>query len=232
MKIFNIISNLFLVLITNFVFCQNNSGGGKSQNYNPNLTGGVFRSNNSAVIKPLGSPYFLETFSNVKVENINLNAKMRYNVFNDEFEFISTKNDTLILDKLEDFKDLIFVATNTKFKLINYLNLDNKIQYGYLIDIYQKNDFGLFKKDNILLTEEKIAKTSLEQSSPAKYNKSNPIYFLKTIDKIVEFPSNKKRLIKNFPDKKEQIEAFLKENKIDFDKEIDRIKIIDFLTTL
>ena len=67
---------------------------------------------------------------------------------------------------------------------------------------------------------------------PAKYYKSSDIYFLKTKEKILEFPSSKKRLSKIFPDKKEAIEAFVKENKIDFDKESDKIKIIDFLATL
>ena len=36
-------------------------------------------------------------------------------------------------------------------------------------------------------------------------------------------------LLKLFPDKKEAIENFIKENKIDFDIEKDRIKIINFL---
>ena len=46
---------------------------------------------------------------------------------------------------------------------------------------------------------------------------------------ISEFPGSKKELIKLFPDKKQSIEAFFKEQKISFDKEADMIKIVDFL---
>ena len=230
MKIYNFFMTL-LIFITFSSFSQEDRSGGKSFKYQPVLGNGVFREEAKA-IEIQCSPYLNKNFSQVKVESVEEKSKMRYNVFKDEFEFITVKNDTLILDKLEDFKDLTFVATNTKYKLVNYINLDDKFQFGYLIDIYQKNDFGLFKKENIGLTEEKIAKTSLEQNMPAKYFKSSDIYFLKTKDKIVEFPSSKKRLSKIFPDKKEAIEAFVKENKIDFDKDSDKIKIVDFLSTL
>lgn len=94
---------------------------------------------------------------------------MRFNIFNDEFEYISTKKDTLILDKTEDFGEIIFTNTKKKFKLTTYTNLKNKLFYGYLIDFYSKNEVTLFKKDNISFTEEKLAITSLERDMPAKY---------------------------------------------------------------
>lgn len=225
------ISFLILTLLPIIGFGQEDRSGTKSYKYQPSLGNGVFREDSKA--KEInGSPYIISSFSLVKVASIEEKTKMRYNVYKDEFEFITAKNDTLILDKLEDFSDLNFVATNTKYKLVNYLNINDKLQLGYLIEMHQKNDFGLFKKENINLNEEKIAKTSLEQNMPAKYYKSEDFYFLKSKDKIVEFPSNKKRLSKIFPEKKEAIETFVKENKIDFNKETDKIKLIDFLSTI
>lgn len=109
---------------------------------------------------------------------------------------------------------------------------NGKLNYGYLIDLYQKNDFGLFKKQTILLSEEKIAKTSMERSMPPQYSKIGDKYYLKSKNNISEFPDSKKRLSKIFPDKKELIEIFVKENKINFDKDADKIKIIDFLSNL
>lgn len=223
---------LFLVLKLSFCLSQNQGVGNKFEVIDPSRTGKIFRNPIKEATKIEGSPYLIANYRNVKVDSVNQEAKMRYNVFIDEFEFITPKNDTLILDKIDDFKNLNFVATNTKYKLVNYLNVNDKFQFGYLIDLYQKNDFGLLKKENIQLTEEKTAKTSLEQSMPAKYFRSSDIYFFKNKDKISEFPSNKKRLSKIFPAKKEAIETFVKENKIDFDKEADKIKIIDFLSTM
>ncbi len=225
------IITFFIYFVSIFGFSQEDRSGGKSYKYQPSLGNGVFREVEKDR-KVEGSPYFNANFSVIKVENFEQNYKMRYNVFKDEFEFISIKNDTLILDKIEDFKNLNFVSTNTNYKLVNYLNQDEKFYYGYLIDIYQKNNFGIFKKENITLTEEKIAKTTLEQNMPAKYYKSSDTYFLKSKEKISEFPSTKKRLTKLFLDKKDIIETFLKENKIDFDKDSDKIKIINFLASI
>lgn len=229
------LKRFLLIVIISKSFClfsQNQGVGNVYYAIDPKTAGKIFHNGIKDTKNPQGSPYLNPNFSFVKVESVEEKSKMRYNVYKDEFEFITAKNDTLILDKLEDFKNLNFIATNTKYKLVNYLNLDDKFQFGYLIDVYQKNDFGLFKKENIGLTEEKIAKTSLEQNMPAKYYSSNDIYFLKTKDKIFEFPSSRKKLVKVFPDKKDSIETFVKENKIDFDKDLDRIKIVDFLSTL
>ena len=198
----------------------------------PDIAGRLFKNSGREATKPLGLPYLQIVFKDAKVTKINTTAPMRYNVYGDEFEFINPKNDTLVLDKIEEFSDLTFIATNTKYKLVNYTLENGKLNYGYLIDLYQKNDFGLFKKQTILLSEEKIAKTSMERSMPPQYSKIGDKYYLKSKNNISEFPDSKKRLSKIFPDKKELIEIFVKENKINFDKDADKIKIIDFLSNL
>ena len=55
-------------------------------------------------------------------------------------------------------------------------------------------------------------------------------YLFKTkTGNIIPFPDTKKQLVRLYPDRKAAIETFLKENKIKFDADADRIKIIDFL---
>ena len=180
--------------------------------------------------KAEGSMYTQKAFAAAKVSSIEGKSFMRYNTFSDEFEFITPKNDTLILDKIEDFKEVMFIGSNKKFVLTPYTNNKNRLTYGYLIQLYEKGNYGLFKKENISFIEAKTAKTTLEMSMPAKYNKSEDTYFLKNKDAgISEFPDSKKDLIKLFPDKKQSIETFVKEQKISFDKEADMIKIVDFL---
>ena len=222
---------LFIYSLTTICLGQEDRSGGKSYKYQPSLGNGVFKEDFKAN-KVQGSPYLISSFFNVKVDGVNEKSKMRYNVFKDEFEFIGPKNDTLILEKIEDFKTLTFENTNTKYQLVNYINLDEKFEFGYLINIFENQDFGLFKKETMYFTEEKIAKTTLEQTKPAKYSNGDAIYFLKSKDKVFEFPKNKKRLCKLFEIKKEAIENFVKENKIDFDKESDKIKVVKFLSGL
>ena len=216
---------LFSLLFTASVFSQSYSEDGR-------MVGGAFRNRSVKKVKVIGSPYQNPMFASAKVGNIAGPIWMRYSIYNDEFEFITPKNDTLIADKIEDFSDITF-GNKIKYKLITYTNRKNQLYHGYLITMYQKGDYSLFKKENITFVDEKIAKTTLETNMPAKYVKSSDTFYLKNKNfGITEFPDGKKALIKLNPGKKELIENFIKENKISFDEQSDMIKIVDFLAGL
>lgn len=225
---------LALLLISIAGFSQSNNGvNHRFEVLDPNTAGKIFRNPLTQPGKPKGSPYLQLLFAAAKVQNVEQKSFMRYNAFNDEFEFITSKNDTLVLDKIADFSPITFAGTNKKYRLESYRNGKNKLYSGYLIEVYEKGDYALYRKENVIYYEEKIAKTTLETSTPPKYVKSDDTYFLKNKDAgIAEFPNGKKELIKLFPDKKSAIEAFVKENKISFGNLPDLIKIIDFLATL
>ena len=196
----------------------------------PQYAGKIFRNTNNQGEKIQGSPYYQLMFASAKVENVVSKAIMRYNAYRDEFEFIGPKNDTLLLDKIDDFGTIVFLGSNKKYKLVTYSNNIEKSHKGYLIELYSKANFTLFKREWVSFYAGKKAKTSLEKDMPAKFNKESDSYYLKdTNGNITDFPESKKQLTKLFPDKKEAIETFVKENKIDFDADADRIKIIDFL---
>jgi len=195
------------------------------------LVGQTIRKNSALANKPKGSPYSQNMFIAAKVKNITNATFVRYNIFADEFEFITPKNDTLIMDKLEDFGTISLNGSNKKYTLSTYTK-NGKLFYGYLIPVYEKGNYGILRKENITFYEEKPAKTSLEVTQPARYSKIDDTWFLKSEKSITEFPENKKQLIKLYPTKKEAIESFLKENKLSFDEENGRIKLVDFLTNL
>lgn len=196
---------------------------------NARFTGSNFRNPYRGKEKPLGSPYAQTTFTKAKVANINVEAFMRYNIYADEFEFITPKNDTLVLDKIEDFSNIAFPGLSEKYVLLPYTS-DSKLVYGYLINQYEKGDYMLLKKENMGFVAAKFAKTSLERDMPAKFARKADTYYLKNKNaETTEFPNGKKALLKLLPHKKQAIEAFLKENKIDFDAEADLIKIINLL---
>lgn len=177
-----------------------------------------------------GSPYLQKMFSLAKISTVSKSVLMRYDVFSDEFEFIDSKKDTLLLIKSAQFNSITFTGTNTKYQLVNYINDKKEATLGYLIHLYEKNGYTLFKKQNISYFAEKKATVTFQKTTPAQFVPSKDSYYLKNGDKgISEFPSNKKNLLKLFPDKKDDIEAFLKKNAIDFSKESDKIKIVDFL---
>ncbi|MES2411106.1 MAG: hypothetical protein V4535_06645 [Bacteroidota bacterium] len=177
----------------------------------------------------LGSPYLNKMFTSATISNMREKAMLRYDVFSDEFEFVNSNRDTLVLNKIGKYKTITFTTTNTKYQLENY-NSKGKSTTGYLIWLTEKNNFTLFKKQNIIYIREKLAKSGFDKNIPASLERVKDTYYLKENDKeIYEFPSNKKGLIKLFPDKKAEIEAFVKQTNIDFDKESDIIKLVEFL---
>lgn len=193
----------------------------------------VYRNSKNGQGKIEGTPYNQQMFAIAKVENVTQKYYMRYNVYNDEFEFITPKNDTLVLDRINDFSKITFVGTNKKYVLLDYINSSGKLVKGYLIDLHSKGSSALYTKEKVSFYDGKIAKTSLEKDMPARFVKSeNEYYFKNKENAIIEFPDGKKQLTKLFPDKKSNIETFFKENKIDFDLDSDRKKIIDFLSSM
>ena len=192
----------------------------------------VFRNSKTLSGEILGSQYQQIMFASAKVDNVAQKYFMRYNNYEDEFEFITPKNDTLALDKIDDFNTITFVGTNKKYKLVSYSNNVGKNHKGYLIEMYQKTNYTLYKREWMSFYAGKKAKTSLEKDMPAKFVKQDDSYYLKDANgNIIDFPESKKQLLKLFPDKKQGIETFIKENKIDFDLENDKKRITNLLST-
>lgn len=224
---------LTLFLSLHFCWAQVRTGALKYEALDPNTAGKIFRNQkNSGPDKIEGSPYLQKVFAPANVINVEQKYFMRYNAYEDQFEFITPKNDTLVMDKIDDFGLITFNMSNKKYKLLDYLNLNEKMTKGYLIELYSKGDLGLYKKESVSFRPGKKAKTSLEVDMPAKYIKNDDTYFLKNKSgNIAVFPESKKQLVKLFPEKKSEIESFVKQNDIKFDQEMDLKKIIDFIAT-
>ncbi|MBC7555573.1 MAG: hypothetical protein H7195_01280, partial [Chryseobacterium sp.] len=71
---------------------------------------------------------------------------------------------------------------------------------------------------------------SYSDSSPASFTLTKPVYFIqKGSGEIVELPSNKKKLIEMFPDKKEALNIYFKNNKGDYSNKNDLINLANAL---
>lgn len=224
---------IFFIFVINQSNAQNRGVNFRYEVLDPNHAGKLFKNPDQEMEKPKGSPYIVSKFLDAKVATVSQIAKMRYNTFSDEFEFITATNDTLVLDKIQDFDNILFSHNNQNYRLLDYKNENKTSTRGYLITLFESEKLALFKKEIILLSEAKIAKTSLEMNMPAKYQIQDPSYFLKIQNnEIVLFPKNKKELFKLYIDKKDKVETFLKEQKIDLKNEKDLIETVTFLATL
>ncbi|PWA06830.1 hypothetical protein [Flavobacterium psychrotolerans] len=202
----------------------------------PNFSGALYRNgslNSTYHEKTEGSPYLNEKFNYAEVSGIDQKLMVRYNAESDQIEVQIETNDVLILTKDDKFNLISINLGLTKMKLLNYKNLKGEDVYGYLVVLFDKNEVSLLRRDKIILQKEKQPKNSYDVYSPAKLVKANEEYYLETKDKkIIPMPQNKKQLLELYPEQKEAIIPFLKNNDLSFKTESDLIKITQFLSTL
>lgn len=227
------ISVFFSCMIAASMFAQFNGFNMKYEVLDPSTAGKIFHNPIKLANKPEGQPYLNVAFQWAKIERVKQKALMRFNVYADEFEFISPKGDTLILDKLADFSPIEFPDTESKYVLTTFTTRNGKNHTGYLKETYTEGIYTLYTQDNITFYEGKEAKTTLESARPAKYAKGEARYFLKKEKAgVFEFPTSKKQLLGLFPSQKEAIEKFFDKENIDFKLQADRIKLLVFLNSL
>lgn len=181
-----------------------------------------------------GSPYVDTKFFVADIEGVEGSVMMRYNAHKDEFEVKkrdADNDDELFSLPKEDKYNTIFPKfSNTIIKLKEYKDLNDNHVRGYLYLLAESNGYGLYKRHKVLLTKEREG-NGYEGYQPPKFVQGNTEYYLDNpASEIVPFPKNKKELITMFPDKKAQIDKFLKDYKIKFNKEEDQIKIIEMLS--
>ncbi|HAI80396.1 MAG TPA: hypothetical protein DCL65_05110, partial [Chryseobacterium sp.] len=89
----------------------------------------------------------------------------------------------------------------------------------------------LLKKEKIKLKEIKssIEPNSLIKEGYIKFEKQNPLYFIKADEKLLQVPKNAKDFVSIYPDRREELERFIKENNIKIKQEESLIKLVQFM---
>ncbi|WP_265427633.1 hypothetical protein [Chryseobacterium sp. YIM B08800] len=170
-----------------------------------------------------GSPYYGKGYSIASFSGSNESAPARYNSYTDEVEF--TKEDkAYVLPKTEAFSTINF--TNTKEKLIRIDTKDDLS--GYFFELVSGKN-SLYKKVKTKFIDAMPAANSYATDKPAVFKLLDPSFYIKTDKGFIKNPKNKKDILNQFPEKKDSLETFFKENKIKFDKEDDLKKLVTFL---
>lgn len=147
----------------------------------------------------------------------------RYNAYSDQIEF---KKGDEILSLFPDspFTRVELIPTN---QVLVKLNIDDELK-GYAYELVNGKN-SLYKKVKAKFNDFVPAANSYAMDRPANFNILNPTYYIKTENSILRNPRSKKDIMENYPDKKDALTAFFKENKIKFDKEEDLKKLVTFL---
>ncbi|GEQ84499.1 hypothetical protein ULMS_00070 [Patiriisocius marinistellae] len=159
------------------------------------------------------------------------NVALRYNAIADEMEvkekLTSPDDDAKVLTKSPD----IFVKiVSTIFVFVPYQG--GIEEGGYFEVIYEGSQVDFYKKIIKDFDEEKKATSSLTRDIPASFS-DEPEYFLVTkVGKFYQFPNSRNKKLKVFGDKEKQVKKYVKEKRLDLNKEKDLLKAIKYFETI
>lgn len=180
-----------------------------------------------------GTPYFDDKFYYADIIGVPEKVLTRYNTATDEIEIKKEDGQAeFLLPKTEEYSKIVSKYGRYILKRVNYTSLKGESINGYLVELWSDETVSLLRRDKMRIEEAREGNGYTGQI-PAKYSKATPEYYLQTKNKeVVLFPKNKKALSEMFPEKKAQIEEFLKANKVSWKNEEGMTKITQFIATL
>lgn len=178
-----------------------------------------------------GSAYVNDKFLPARIEGVEGIYLLRYNNVNDDIEYQKDADKIFVLNKSEQKYDITFVGTKNKMRVYDYVDYYGNQTTGFLSEIYSSK-ISLLKKEKINYIPEKYPKNGYDVLAPAHFERVKDEYYIMEGDKIVSFPKNKKALIEMYPKKEEEINSFLKKNKLSFKDQNDMIGIVSFLSSV
>lgn len=181
-----------------------------------------------------GSPYESEAFTSGKiVDELNdnsLDCYIRYNAYTDEVEVKEFPTSTKISTMSKDIG--IYSTTNNKiYRRLSFTTKAGKSYNRVSIELVSGKGIRLFKMIKKEFIPEKKAETSYQPDLPAKF-KTEVLYFLKKEDGYFKLKLSNKKLVKSFPDKQKEMQAFIKKNRLNVKNEPDLIKVFNHYNTL
>ena len=170
--------------------------------------------------------YLNYTYDLASVDNYDTKAYVRYNIFNDEMEFV--KDESIYYLAKEVGRQVTFINTKDVYRIYD-LNGDL-----HFFKIYVSGKNSLIAKHNIRYVDAKVAVTGYDRDKPANYKRlKDDIYLALGDKKLVDLSSMKKKdFFKVFGDKEAQMKKYAKENKLG-SKDIDDLeKLVAYFNTL
>lgn len=193
---------------------------------------GTSASNNevNAEKEAKGSPYLQPNYMYAFVDDINKPFKMRYNAFSDEMEF---DNEGVVydLDKTK-YKTVNFDDLNKKYAILSYQD-GNQKRLGFLVEIVSGTIISLYKNERVSFSEGKKSSSGFGVETVSEYKKKKESFFMKlNSGEVIEVPSSKGKFLAYCGEFTNQVEAFIKKNKIDLSDESDLKSLFLYLNTL
>jgi len=226
---------LTLCLIGNILSVVAQNTGSRSEGYKAfgTITRQLNSNNTLDLSKVKGSPYANEAFLPgqifFKEKNIKIDANLRYNVFNDEFEVKEDLQSENISAMIKSTDLEVFLA-NKRYMLRPFTE-NGAEKEGYFIVISDGKGLGIYERKTKIFTEGKKASDSFHIDFPPSFTDESELYHDEN-GIMVLYPINKKDLLILCSDHKEEVTNFIKKSKLNTKSNEDLIKIIQYYNSL
>lgn len=196
-----------------------------------------YRLNNTTIESPKntlteasieGSPYLNDEFINGTVYTTDkkkvVDIPLRYNIYNDNLEFKMPTGEIMEIAKPESVERAEF----GKIKMIYHLSDSKEAGFFKLIS---EGKVSLLAKPDIFF-QKATKEAAYKEAQPPRFIQKPEIPYLKNNENVVVKIKGKKDLINEFSDHKNEVEAFIKKNKIKASNQDDLIKVVEFYNSL
>ncbi len=151
---------------------------------------------------------------------------MRYNVYRDEMEANKPSSPTKIIF----YKDQLGKVTLEKvdYHVLEYVHENGNLVKGYFTSPIFNSNCSIFIKHEKKLKKGKPAKDSYHEDTKTTVV-STKKYFLRFSDgKLQPISLNKNKILKTFPKFQDEVQDFIKENKLKMKTEEDLVTLVKF----
>lgn len=178
-----------------------------------------------------GSPYLNDEFVDGTVFTVQkqqfVDVPLRYNIFNDQMEFKTQDGEVQAIATPE-----IVEKVNIGDIQMVYLpySISKKIRKGFFT-VIEEGKASLYLKHEIFF-QKAVEPAAYKDAEPAKFEKRPDEFFIRVGSAEAQLIDNKKDLLDAFPDKQNEIEKFVKQNKIKTNNSENLLEVIRYYNSL
>lgn len=180
-----------------------------------------------------GSPFEQKSFvfgkAVDKLTNTTKNYYFRYNVYNDEIQMKASIDDEDIYALIKSL-NIYAIINNKEYHYLSYSDED-EINEAYFILISDDLKNHLYMKKSKRFKPGQPAKDSFRAAVPPSFKELYQFYYKKG-RVLYPLSTNKKGILTQFSDKKNELKKFMKNENSDLKDENDVIKLLKYYETL
>ena len=178
-----------------------------------------------------GSPYLNDEFINGSIYTVSktqfTDIPLRYNIYNQEIEFKNPENKVIALGTPEVVEKVSFGEYTMVYIPFSY---NKKVQNGFL-KVLSEGKVSLYARPEIEFQKPKEP-GAYREAEPAKFVPRDDRNFIRIGKDAAQMVVNKKEVIEVFPDHNDEIEAFIKQNKINVKKQGELKSVVEYYNSL